>query len=85
MEIEMCCPHCFRASSLPLETVDHEFLDRVFAGAPVYALGDGETFEDMISTALSEHDPVHCTHCGAALQYSEESLGRLAMSMLVRM
>ena len=85
MQIEMCCPRCFRPSTVPLETVDGEFLDRMFDGAPIYALGDGETFEDMISTALTEHDPVHCPQCGAALQCSEESLGQLAMSMLARM
>ncbi len=85
MRIEMCCPRCFRRSVVELDGVDREFLDRMFDDAPVYALGDGETFEDMISTALAEHEPMHCPHCGAVLKYSEESLGRLAMSMLARM
>ncbi len=85
MQVEMRCPHCCRASVVHLETADDDFLHQVFDGGPVYALGDGETFEDMISTALTEHDPVHCPTCDTVLQYSEESLGRLAMSMLVRM
>jgi hypothetical protein len=85
MRIEMTCPRCFRPSTAELEKADREALDQMFEGAPVYALGDGETFEDMISTALSEHEPMHCPHCGGRLQYSEEALGQLAMDMLVRM
>lgn len=85
MQIEMRCPHCFRPSVVELATADNEFLDRMFDGAPVYAMGDGETFEDMISSALAEHEPLPCPHCGAVLQYSEESLGQLAMTMLARM
>ena len=85
MQIEMCCPHCFRPSMAPEETAGNEWLERMFDGAPVYALGDGETFEDMISTALADHGPVHCPHCSGILQFSEENLGQLAMSMLARM
>ena len=85
MQIEMTCPRCFRPSVVELENADSELLDRMFEGAPVYALGDGETFEDMISTALSEHAPMHCPRCGGVLQFSEESLGQLAMDMLARM
>jgi hypothetical protein len=57
----------------------------VFDDQPIYALGDGETFEDMISNALSEHRPTHCPECGAVVHLSEESLGKLALRMLARM
>jgi sarcosine oxidase delta subunit len=85
MQFEMCCPHCFRQSTAPFDAAGDEWLERMFDSAPVYALGDGETLEDMISTALAEHGPIHCPHCGREMHLSEESLGQLAMSMLVRM
>jgi len=50
-------------------------------GAP-YALGDGQTFEDMIFTTLTEEGNIECPACGAPVAVSEESLGQMALSML---
>ncbi len=85
MQIEMCCPRCFRSFVAPADSAGEELMEQMFQDAPGYALGDGETLEDMISTALAEKDSVHCPQCGVVLQFSEESLGQLAMSMLSRM
>jgi hypothetical protein len=85
MQFEMCCPRCFRRFAAPPEAARDEILEQVFPDARGYALGDGETFEDMISTALAEHTATLCPACGGRLQFSEESLGRLAMTMLARM
>jgi hypothetical protein len=47
-----------------------------------YPLGDGETFEDMIFSALTEQGAILCPRCGEAAAVSEESLGRVALNML---
>jgi hypothetical protein len=52
---------------------------------PWYALGDGETFEDMIFTTLARDGNIFCPECGEPVAVSEESLGRVAMSMLAQM
>jgi hypothetical protein len=85
MEIELCCRNCFCRFVAPPETAHEKVLDQMFDDGPAYALGDGETFEDMIFTALIENGRIQCPECGEAVHVSEESLGRLAMSMLARM
>jgi hypothetical protein len=57
----------------------------MFETGPWYALGDGATFEDMIFATLTEDGHIACPECGDPVAVSEESLGRLAMSMLTRM
>jgi hypothetical protein len=47
-----------------------------------YALGDGETFEDMIFNTLTAHGAIDCPECGEPVGVSEESLGRMAMEVL---
>lgn len=43
------------------------------------AIGDGQTFEDALHANLAD---LRCPACDAAVPVSEESLGRLAMSLL---
>jgi hypothetical protein len=85
MQIELCCRNCFCRFAAPPETGHEQVLDRMFDDGPAYALGDGETFEDMIFTSLIENGQIHCPECGEAVDVSEESLGQLAMSMLANM
>jgi hypothetical protein len=85
MQIDMCCPRCLCRFAAPTDAASDDILGRVFEDQPIYALGDGETFEDMISNALSEQRPTHCPECGAVVHLSEESLGQLALTMLARM
>ena len=84
MKIELCCRNCFCRFSAPPETGHDEVFDRMFDNGPAYALGDGETFEDMIFTALIERGQIHCPDCGEAVHVSEESLSQLALTMLSR-
>jgi hypothetical protein len=49
---------------------------------PWYALGDGETFEDMIFAAVTSRGAIYCPECGQPVSISEESLGRLSLEML---
>jgi hypothetical protein len=85
MRIELCCPACHCRFTLPPEFGGEEALERVFDEGPRYALGDGETFEDMIHTTLAEQGATRCPACGVPVSVSEESLGQLAMTMLARM
>jgi hypothetical protein len=49
---------------------------------PWYALGDGETFEDMIFSTLFSHGAIRCADCGECATVTEESLGQLALEVL---
>ncbi len=85
MKIELCCPTCSCRFVAPPEASSHEVLDQMFDEGAQYALGDGETFEDMIFATLTEQGDICCPVCGDPVSVSEESLGRLALSMLDRM
>ena len=82
MQVELYCPNCATRFAAPPETPALEVLDRMFDDGPWFSLGDGETFEDMIFTALTAHGDIHCPCCDEAVCVSEESLGRLAQEML---
>jgi hypothetical protein len=84
MKLELRCPHCHSEFSTPSEPADTAMLEEIFDDHPCCALGDGETFEDMISAALAQREPVPCPDCGTRLEVSEESLGRIAWTMLSR-
>jgi hypothetical protein len=84
MQIELHCPQCtcqFRSSP---NTPADEIRDRMFEDGPWYALGDGETFEDMVFAALTARGAIHCPECGEPVQVSEESLGQLTLEMLTQ-
>jgi hypothetical protein len=82
MQIELLCPCCACRFVAPPESSAREVLEQMFQDGPAYALGDGETFEDMIFSTLTEQGHISCPQCGEPVSVSEESLGRLAMSML---
>ena len=84
MQIELCCPSCACRFVAPPETSCDEVIDLMFEEGPRYALGDGETFEDMIFTTLMEHGEIICPDCGEPVAVTEESLGQLAMEVLAQ-
>ena len=85
MQIELYCDACACRFVAPPDASSNEVTDRMFEAGPWYALGDGETFEDMIFATLSEHGHIACPECGDPVAVSEESLGRVAMSLLSQM
>ena len=85
MQIELFCNSCSHRFTAPADAPGAEVLERMMITVPNSALGDGETFEDMIHTALAEQAPMPCPDCGDPLQVCEESLGELAMTMLAQM
>ena len=82
MQIELYCSSCTCRFVAPPDTPAAEILDRMTEQGPWYALGDGETFEDMIFNALTARGDIRCPDCGDPVSVSEESLGVLAMELL---
>ena len=82
MQIELFCDTCACRFCAPPDASANEVTDRMFEDGPWYALGDGETFEDMIFASLTSDGEIHCPECGNPVAVSEESLGRMSMSML---
>jgi hypothetical protein len=80
MHIELDCPRCLRHFVVQLRESESEIWDT--SDEPWCALGDGNTFEDMIYAALVERGAVCCSVCGEAVPVTEESLGQLAMEVL---
>jgi hypothetical protein len=84
MQVELSCQGCNNRFVAPPDTPALEVLERMIDDGPWFALGEGETFEDMIFTALIERGQIHCPECGEAVHVSEESLSQLALTMLSR-
>jgi hypothetical protein len=82
MQVELYCPHCSCRFAAAPETPAAEVLDRMASKGPWYALGDGETFEDMIFSTLFACGDIRCSECGEPAFISEESLGQLTMEVL---
>jgi len=82
MVIELDCPRCHCHFAAEPQTPAGEVWDRMIEDGPWFALGDGETFEDMIFTALTSRGVILCPECGDSVAVSEESLGRAAMELL---
>jgi hypothetical protein len=82
MRIELNCTSCFCRFVAPAQTPDDEIRERMCTDGAWYALGDGNTFEDMIFASLMERGAIYCPECGEPVSVSEESLGQLAMEML---
>ena len=82
MQVELYCPECACRFAASPDTPAAEIIDRMTEEGPWYALGDGETFEDMIFAALTARGAIRCPECGDPVSVSEESLGDLKMKML---
>ena len=64
MSFELHCPSCVRSFTGPSDSKTAEFLDRMTANGSWCPLGDGETIEDNVSTALAAEDDLGCPQCG---------------------
>jgi len=82
MQVELLCPHCSCSFAASPDAPAAEILDRMAEEGPWYALGDGETFEDMIFSTLFACGSIRCSECGAPVAVSEQTLGQLTMEVL---
>jgi hypothetical protein len=84
MQIELHCPRCWARFSAAPDTPAEEVLQRMIDEGPWCALGDGETFEDMVYTALTARGAIRCPECGERMEVSEESLGQFTRELLMQ-
>lgn len=82
MQVELLCDSCGTSFAAPPETAAEDVVDRMTSDGPWFGLGEGETFEDMIFSALTSRGAIFCPCCGEQVAVSEESLGRMAMEVL---
>ena len=82
MQVELYCPDCFCRFAADPDTPAVEILERMADEGPWYALGDGETFEDMIFSTLLVSGTIRCPDCGGRASVSEESLSQLTLEVL---
>jgi len=78
MEMELRCPHC--GARIPV--VLTECVAEVPGDDRLAALGDGQTFEDLLYTSLTKEGPLICPKCERSVRVSQETLNRLAMELL---
>ena len=60
MRVELYCPECEYRFAAPPEMSAEETWRKMAADGAHYALGDGETFEDMIFAALTSEGEIRC-------------------------
>lgn len=82
MQVELSCPHCRSSFLASPEAPAQEVLHRMEEEGPWYALGDGETFEDMIFSTMFSCGHIRCVECGESVEVTEQSLGQLTMEVL---
>ncbi len=82
MQVELYCPQCCCRFAASPEAPAAEVLNRMAEDGPWYALGDGETFEDMIFATLFACGHIRCSECGETVNVTEESLGQLTLEVL---
>jgi hypothetical protein len=81
MPVELQCSRCGYVFGLEDDTPIEAVLNQVAEEGPWSAVGDGETVEDRVFTALSACD-CRCPQCGANARISEEQLAAFAHEML---
>jgi hypothetical protein len=74
-----CCPFHFRAGA---ETAATQILDRMTEDGPWLALASGDTFEDMVHTALRVRGAIRCPECQSVLIVNEQMPGYRSRELL---
>ena len=77
VEIELYCPNCLSQFAAPADTSADAIVDRMRDDGPWYALANGNTFDDMICSALLYRGAICCPDCSCPVLIREKSLGRL--------
>lgn len=80
MHLELNCCNC--GCTFVPNPRNASTLEMMDQHGPWYALGDGETLEDMMFNTFFSEDKVHCEDCGEPVDITQEGLGRLTLAML---
>jgi endogenous inhibitor of DNA gyrase (YacG/DUF329 family) len=84
MRLTQHCPRCSDYFLVPSDSPAAAVLDQMAEAGPWSVLGDGETLEDQVFTALRTKESVNCPHCGASVALGEESFGRFTQELLTQ-
>ena len=82
MSFELHCSRCRRTFRVPAGSQAAATLAQVAEQGPWCALGDGETFDDAVSSALGNQERAGCPECGGQVSASEDSLSQFAQELL---
>ena len=82
MHIELHCPRCFTTFQPEGVEPAGDVWGRMTEEGPWYALGDGETLEDVIFSALSAGGGVRCPRCGEAVPVTQDDLCEMSQKIL---
>ena len=82
MALELHCPSCVRSFSVPADSGTGELLDWMAEHGTWCPLGDGETIEDNLCSALASRDDLYCPECSHPATLSQASLSRIARELL---
>jgi hypothetical protein len=73
MMVELVCPCCPFRFSAPSKASAAEIVQRMIEEGPWFALGNGETFQEMLYTALTTRGAIRCPDCQEDVLVLEES------------
>ncbi len=82
MMVELVCPCCPFRFSARSDASAAEVLDRMIEEGPWFALGNGETFREMLYTALTMRGAVRCPDCQEDVAVLEEDDAGAAEELL---
>ena len=82
MLFELFCPRCSQKFYFPSDSPTGRVLEQVIDEGPWSVLGDGQIWEDRVSSAIATHDLIRCPECGGHVRASEETLGRFTLEAL---
>jgi hypothetical protein len=74
MSLELLCSHCACYLRAAPDTPASLILDRMIEDGPWFGLGNGETFKEMIFTALAARGRIRCPECGQAVAIGAEGV-----------
>lgn len=74
MSLELHCPKCECYLRAAPDTPASLILDQMIEDGPWFGLGNGETFEEMIFTALAARGRIRCPECGQAVAVGAEGV-----------
>ena len=77
VEIELFCPNCTKSFAAAPETRSEEIVQRMTEDGPWYALANGQSFEDMVCSALLDRGAIRCPECSRPVLVREKSMGFL--------
>ncbi len=75
MIINLRCPYCPCQFSAPAQMSAAEVLDRMAEDAPWFALAEGETFAEMLHSALARRGKLLCPGCREEVEVDGEESG----------